>query len=179
MDLLESRGEIIRAEWFRAALAPFPESATRFFSSEEDEFRNPVGRTLAGCNRVLLDWLFSKAGDDTMRAALREIARILSIQEFPPSKVLAFIFAIKDIVKREVESVSEPSDFSGEVALFETRTDRLALFAFDEYLECREKIYEIRTNEVKARTFKLLERAQRLQEAQGGSGDADAFRAEP
>ena len=44
--------------------------------------------------------------------------------------------------------------------IFEARIDKLALLALDIYMKCREKIYEIRLNEVKAegeRALRLLE----------------------
>ena len=40
----------------------------------------------------------------------------------------------------------------------ETRIDRVALLAFEKYTECREKLHEIRNNEIKSRALKLLER---------------------
>ena len=40
----------------------------------------------------------------------------------------------------------------------ESRIDRVALLAFEKYTECREKLHEIRNNEIKSRALKLLER---------------------
>ena len=37
--------------------------------------------------------------------------------------------------------------------------DDLILAAFDIFMRCREKIYEIRSNEIKRRSYKLWERA--------------------
>ena len=37
--------------------------------------------------------------------------------------------------------------------------DELILSAFDIFMRCREKIYEIRSNEIKRRSYKLWERA--------------------
>ena len=45
---------------------------------------------------------------------------------------------------------------------FESRIDKLAFLAFDIYMKCREKVYEIRVNEIKSErenAIKLLERA--------------------
>jgi hypothetical protein len=38
-----------------------------------------------------------------------------------------------------------------ELSALETRIDRLALLAFDCYMKCREKIYEIRLGELRRR----------------------------
>jgi putative component of toxin-antitoxin plasmid stabilization module len=41
----------------------------------------------------------------------------------------------------------------------EARIDRLGLAAFDQYMACREKIYELKANEARDRTFRAFERA--------------------
>ncbi len=47
-----------------------------------------------------------------------------------------------------------------ELVIFESRIDAIALHAFDSFMKCREKIYEIKTNETKNMTFRLLQKAQ-------------------
>jgi hypothetical protein len=39
------------------------------------------------------------------------------------------------------------------------RIDELSLIAFNIYVECREKIFQLKANEVRDRTFKALRRA--------------------
>jgi hypothetical protein len=46
-----------------------------------------------------------------------------------------------------------------EFLLFESRIDELVLIAFNLYTQCREKIYELKANEMKNRTFRAFERA--------------------
>ena len=45
-----------------------------------------------------------------------------------------------------------------ELAELEARIDRVALLAFDKYTECREKLHEVRNNEIKGRAERLLQR---------------------
>jgi hypothetical protein len=63
------------------------------------------------------------------------------------------------------------------VLKLESRIDELALLAFEIYMQCREKIYECRVNEVKGQreiAMKLLERTNRiLEKGQEGGGRAD------
>ena len=46
----------------------------------------------------------------------------------------------------------------------ESRIDDLALLAFDIYMKCREKLYDIRANEAKNQVSRLLQRAGMLSE---------------
>jgi hypothetical protein len=43
--------------------------------------------------------------------------------------------------------------------------DEMALAAFDVYMQCREKIYEMKANEMKSRTYKALVRAGLIKES--------------
>ncbi|MBW2228632.1 MAG: hypothetical protein JRG99_15335, partial [Deltaproteobacteria bacterium] len=56
------------------------------------------------------------------------------------------------------KEVSEARLFN-ELLLFESKIDRLSLIAFNLYVQCREKIYELKANEMKNRTFRAFERA--------------------
>jgi hypothetical protein len=46
-----------------------------------------------------------------------------------------------------------------ELAAFDAAIDDLALFSFDIYMKCREKIYELKANEARSMTFRLLQQA--------------------
>ena len=63
--------------------------------------------------------------------------------------------AIRDTVGKEVQERS----MYDELFTLESRIDSLALLAFDIYMQCRERIFEIRADEVRNRTFRLLEQA--------------------
>jgi hypothetical protein len=43
--------------------------------------------------------------------------------------------------------------------LFESKVDSLSLIAFDKFMECREKIYQLRATEEKNRFYRAFERA--------------------
>ena len=56
-----------------------------------------------------------------------------------------------------------------ELSEFETRIDRLTLLAFDHYMNCREKIHEIRLGELRNRSVEVMERIQRNGVRRGGA----------
>ena len=93
------------------------------------------------------------------------IIRIRSIQDFTASQAVAFTFKLKDVIREELAGKMQgrPADAQSrlreELHAFETRIDELSLLAFDVYMKCREKLYEIRTNEIKKRSRKAFEHA--------------------
>ena len=54
-----------------------------------------------------------------------------------------------------------------DVFVLEERIDTMVLIAFDLYMNCREKIYEIRAMEARNATHKLLERMNKLDARRG------------
>jgi hypothetical protein len=50
---------------------------------------------------------------------------------------------------------------------FEARIDRICLAAFDIYLGCREQVFELKSNEMRNRTFRAFKRAGLVAEPTG------------
>jgi hypothetical protein len=97
---------------------------------------------------------------DEVSRFLDSIVRIRAIQDFSPSEAVAFIFQLKKTVRQELGSeILAQQGASEELAAFESAIDDLALYAFDLYMKCREKIYELKANEARNMTFRLLQQA--------------------
>ena len=60
---------------------------------------------------------------------------------------------------KEVEEELRGDRFSEETVAFESRIDDVVLLAFDLYMGCREKIFEIRADQAKRQVSGLLQRA--------------------
>ena len=75
--------------------------------------------------------------------------KIRAVQEFSPSRAVGFVFCLKDAVRSVLgESLKDPAHASG-LAELDGQIDRLALMAFDVYVQCRERFYELRVKELK------------------------------
>lgn len=125
---------------------------------DKDQFTNPVGYILSSETSVLYDqFLADQLESDESIVALNSIIRIRAIQDFPPSEAVGFVFLLKDIVRAELKNEKA----ANELKSIEDRIDRMACLAFDAYSHAREKINEIRINEIKSSrdsAFKLLDR---------------------
>ncbi len=157
-DLLRQKKSIILGKWLDLILESYPANSAQFFRQERNQFANPVGYNLARDIESLFDAIVF--GENVSRRAvpLDSIIRIRTVQDFAPSQVVRFIFllktAIRDISPDEINT--SPND--GEWRALESRIDESALQAFDIYSQCREKINEIRINEIKARSFRFMEK---------------------
>jgi hypothetical protein len=96
---------------------------------------------------------------DTIQRALDAIIRIRSVQEFTPSEAVGFIFELKTVIRDVIHAQSQGPQDAHDLTELESRVDQVALLAFDKYTECRERLHQVRTKEIRSRTMSLLQRA--------------------
>ena len=110
-------------------------------TAPSDPFRNPVGHAIRDALPVLLDVVLGRVPVIEVRAPLEHLMRIRAVQDCTPAQAVAFLFALKPLVR----------DRMGLDAATEDRIDRLALLAFDQYLRCREQAHVIQLRELQRR----------------------------
>jgi len=104
---------------------------------------------------------------------LDPIIRIRTVQDFSPSQATRFILLLKKIIRDDLKQNQKIKAFANEISLLEDRIDELLLLSFDIYVKCREKIYELKANEVKNRTFRAFERAGLIREEPEASNNVE------
>jgi hypothetical protein len=145
-EALAARREAVLDRWFQAVLATYPEETARFLAGGADPFANPVGHTVRESLGRLYGRFATDAPASELTSAIDGIVRIRAVQEFTPSAAVGFVYSLRGILREELADAA--LDPAGLTAL-ESGIDRLALVAFDVYMQCREKIFEIRVREIK------------------------------
>jgi hypothetical protein len=84
---------------------------------------------------------------DRIATALDAIIRIRAVQDLTASQAVGFVFLLKPILL-ELQPERNPVLLD---VLLNDRIDRLALMAFDKYMQCREQLADIRVNEGRRR----------------------------
>jgi hypothetical protein len=157
--LVSEKSSKIQKRWINATLETYPADSQRFLKNQRDRFANPVGYTLSKEIRSLFDHLLKSSAMEEVAPVLERMIRIRAIQDFSPSRATNFIFLLKRIIREELEQEVREEDLYNALRELETRIDELALLAFDIYMKCREKLYEIRANQAKNQVSGLLRRA--------------------
>ncbi len=162
--LKEKRPDIVKA-WFEEALASYHADVRGSLRRVEAQFANPVGFNLAEGLDGLFDAVQQGFIPDTVTAFLDGIIRIRAVQNLAPSEALSFLFAVKKIIRAQAgpELLAGP-DLQRELADLDRVVDDLALYGFDLYMRCREKIYDLKAQEARNMTFRLLQKAQLMPE---------------
>lgn len=156
-DALAARKNAIIQAWLARTLETYPEHTSRFLLQEKDPFRNPVGNTLKEAFPALVDQLIGAMDATAITPVLDGIVRIRAVQDFTAGQAVAFLFLLKKIVREALHDEVLRRPAGDGLAAVEERIDEMALLAFDLFMKCREKIYEIKANEAKRRIY-VLER---------------------
>ena len=154
----KKKSEIIR-NWFEATIQTYAPDTAQFFKGQKDQFGNPVGSITSKGIAFLLDQLLDTWDPEAVKVYLDPIIRIRAIQDFTPSQATGFILLLKKILRENLANELQNDANALQLLEFETKIDRLCLLAFDLYMDCKEKIYELSANETRNRTFRAFERA--------------------
>jgi len=164
-NLLERNKDGIVKQWLVSAIDNYPADSAKFMKSQKDPFANPVGNTLSVNLGPLFDELLNEMDYESITSYLYPILRIRAVQPIlSTSQSTGFIFLLKKVIREVLKKELSDSDISKELLHFESKIDELTLIAFDVYLKCREKVYDIKAKEERNRTFRAFERAGLLTE---------------
>jgi len=162
-ELLSQKKSSILNRWFDLLGGTRP-SGLGSPSNSKDEFSNPEGTTVSREINALFDELLQdRMNSEKTCASLGNILRIKAVQDLSPGTAVGFIFYLKEAIVEELADEIEKHDLFRQWLEYESRVDRLASLAFEIYTQCREKVYQLRVNEVKAdrdMAFRILDRVE-------------------
>ena len=156
--LSDKRSPIIK-KWRDLLVGTYPVDTQRFFKKEKNRFSNPVGQTIAEDLEILYDELTAGHDTDKISSSLDNIVRIRAVQDFKPSQAVGFVLELKKLIRNELGIRARENEIQDEFEALEEKIENAALLAFDIYVKCRQKLYELRVNEAKNQVARLLERA--------------------
>lgn len=151
MDLAEGfrcHGDKIVKKWVEYTLATY--TSSKFFVKERDKFANPVGGNVREALGRLFILLTKGADSKEFSEPLEQIISIRSVQEFTPAQAVAPLNAVKHITRDVFAADKERSHLVNELYDFEFSVDLAVLAAFDIYMQYRERLYQVRLDEIKS-----------------------------
>ncbi|HEC96678.1 MAG TPA: hypothetical protein ENI58_00730 [Nitrospirae bacterium] len=165
--LIEKKAAIL-SKWFDLILESYPSDTSTFLKKQKNQFANPVGHTISEGIEGLFDGLLKEVNSDSdgVSPFLDNIIRVRAIQDFTPSEAIGFIFLLKKVIRESLQREIREHQMYDELLRLESRIDDLVRSAFNVYMKCREQVYELKANEVKKMTFRLLQRANLVKEIQ-------------
>lgn len=162
VDYLVLEQKAVLDRWFDLVMDTYAENTAVLWKKKDDPFANPVRHKFETGMRGIVVGLAS--GGQIPDAAvftplLDEIVRVRAVQDYTPSQATAFIFLLKKAVRETLWPHVMEHDLLVELLALESAIDVLALLSFDIYCQCREKLAELRINQIKKQYDRLLKRA--------------------
>jgi hypothetical protein len=170
-ELLTKKSSEIQSRWFNEIVETYPAETSQFLKNNKKQFANPVGSSLQQGIEGIFDGLANDASHETIAPFLDKIIRVRAIQDFTPSQAIQFIFDIKYIIRDVLRDEIRKNDFYEDLLSLESKIDDLTALSFDIFMQCREKLYEIKSTELHRMTYKIIENANVLKE--GPNGDTE------
>ena len=164
VQLLAAKKQEILKRWFQVTVDSYPADTARFINKQKDPFANPVGQSTYQSLDKLVDALISGAERDRLTLALDPIIRIRAVQSFTPSQATSFVFSLKQILRHHLPDDGRAGDV--DMNELDRQIDEMAMAAFDIYVTCREKIFELKATESRNQFFGSLKRAGLIDETE-------------
>ena len=162
----------IRRRWHGSVLASYPPETAKLLGSGKGQFSNPVGHTLNAAIDDVLEGLRSGAPIPDIAPALHNLIRIKAVQGFTPSDAVSIVLMLKHAVRDEL--ARSPHEFQGAEGTIlnelDPMIDELLCSCFDLYVECRQKLSEIKEEELKRNLYMLLKKADMVDSSGQGDG---------
>ncbi len=144
-QLIQDNKAAVVEKWLDQLLSSFPPETQKIWKKNKDRFTNPVCCTFQDSMEAMVDGLVTWNDAEALAKALNEVIKIRAVQDVAPGKSLAFIFGLKKVLR---EMFGGKAD-AGELGVYDTRLDNLALMAFDIYTRNREQVFCMRIDEFK------------------------------
>lgn len=164
-EILAARRPLILRRWLDAILTLYPGETARFLKDEPDPFSNPVGQMMREAIADLYDRLQTARPPVTDACPpLERLMRLLAVQNTAASRAVGVLLALKGLVRAELTPQCDGPSLYQALVEVDERVDAITLLAFDLYVASREQLADLKVQESRRRTQKLLERLQ-------GAGD--------
>jgi len=149
--LLLQKKNIIVDKWIDSIIISYPKETYEFLRLQKNRFSNPAGYIISDCAEKIFSEIMNGYNVEAINRSLNDIIKLRAVQDFLPSQAVGFVFILKQIIRSEIDVEIHDGKISQEFSELDKRIDKTALAAFNLYAEAREKIYQIRLKDLKAR----------------------------
>ncbi len=168
---LAKKKDAIVKDWFDKVSRSYAPDTAQFLKNVRDPISNPIGQSLSVGLNGLFEQLLVGPDKEAVQPYLDPIVRIRAVQNFSPSQATAFIFILKTVIRDHLKKELSDNRTAQSLLAFESKIDSLGLYAFDIYMECREKIYDLKSNVERSKVYKAFRRAGLVVETAEGEPD--------
>jgi len=164
--IVKSKKDAILKKWFDIVAGTYPIDTSGFIKSQKDRFANPAGGAFTDGLDAMFDDLLNGMDRERLIPNIEPMIKIRAVQDFSPSQAVSFIFSLKTLVREVLNKKLDDRRMREALFLYESRVDQLVMLAFDIFMGCKERLYDIKANEEKSKVYKAFKRAGLITEIQ-------------
>lgn len=155
-EVLEQKRSLVQSKWIDSVINSYPSESAKFIVGNKNKFTNPLGYTVENSINTICSNYLNSEKQNECEEAIEAIVRLRAVQDFTPAKAIGIMFDFKSIVLTEIRDMIDTKDRFDEYLLIETQIDKLIDYALNFYIECRERVNEIKANEVRRGFEKMV-----------------------
>ncbi len=155
LEALKKKEKKILDVWVERTLDSY--TSSDFFKQAKNQFANPVGVNVKVGLTKIFELIMTEAEPQEFAEPLDQVIRIRAVQEFTPAQAVAPILELKWVVKQIFSGDDKGRTLLPELVPFDRDVDRIALMAFDMYMNCRDRLYQARIRELKSGSYILTD----------------------
>jgi hypothetical protein len=148
-ELILSKKEVIVRNWIQSIIDTYPAETSGFLGEQKNQFSNPVGYIISQTAENIFESIIHGKQNLEIKILLNDIIKVRAVQNFSPSMAAGFIFSLRDIILDALEIEIRNENQFKEFWEIEIEIEKVALIAFDLFMEAREKIFDLRIKEIK------------------------------
>lgn len=154
---VEENLDTLNEKWLTAIVATYHQDSARFINGQEDRIANPMGYAIKELVSTVLNCLKSECDEQELASVIYPVVQMRAVQGFAPSEAVSFIYMLRPLV---VEMARKTSGWEDIVLELDGVIFGLQSRAFDIYSQCREKLSEIKIEELKSNLYMLLRKSE-------------------
>ncbi len=146
---LQARKPAILETWFQSVINIYPAERRDFLRRKEETFTNPIGSSIYEALAGLLSEIIEDKNLGRIEDALQELIHLRAVEDFSPGQAISFLPTLRQIIREELRSANLINAYQEEYDHLANLIDELTRRAFDIYMGCREKIFNLKVKELK------------------------------
>ncbi len=168
LGFMGQNASALKKLWYESVLATYPPETAQLLRSKKDQFSNPVGYTLKTMIEEVVEGFLAEAEVQELAAAFHPLIRIKAVQGFSPAEAVSSVLKLKHAVRELLAAKASSGSGSDVLEELDPVIDELMCSCFNLYVDCRQKLSEIKEEELKRNFYMLLKKADLVEDKNTG-----------
>ncbi len=157
IEYLKMNESAVVEQWEKYIIDNYPKDSSKFLIGNKNQFDNPIGYTIRTEIPVIFKAILNNEFDDNFVNSLENFIRIRAIQNYSVEEANSFLKYVKVLIENYVKT-NFNSEIFDEYLELNGRLEKVLHKSFESYLKMKQKLMEIKLDEVKRKNQRMVDR---------------------